>query len=141
MRELKFEVEGRPVGKARPRATFRCGHATIYTPKSTQAYENAVKAAAIKAMDEANMEVIDQPLQVYISAYFKPPVSWSKVKQRLAIASFAPYDKKPDADNLIKSVLDAMNGTVYSDDKLVYIVTVAKRYSDEDRVKIKVLTD
>ena len=39
--------------------------------------------------------------------------------------------KKPDADNIAKVVLDALNGVAYEDDKQVVRVTISKVYSFE----------
>ncbi len=40
--------------------------------------------------------------------------------------------KKPDVDNVVKAVLDAMNDCVYVDDAQVYSIAVEKRYTDQD---------
>ena len=39
--------------------------------------------------------------------------------------------KKPDADNIGKVVLDALNGIAYEDDKQVIELRVSKQYSEE----------
>jgi Holliday junction resolvase RusA-like endonuclease len=43
---------------------------------------------------------------------------------------------KPDADNLAKFVLDALNGTYYKDDSQICLLYVEKKYGDEDSVKV-----
>jgi Holliday junction resolvase RusA-like endonuclease len=47
------------------------------------------------------------------------------------------YDKKPDVDNIAKSILDALNGAAYDDDKQVVALMIHKEYSDTPRVDIK----
>lgn len=43
---------------------------------------------------------------------------------------------KPDTDNIIKAVLDALNGLAYEDDSEVVSVTAKKYYSAEPRVEV-----
>lgn len=63
---------------------------------------------------------------VVIVEVFKPlPVSTPK-----AVAS-VPFTVKPDADNIAKLVLDALNGIAYADDKQVVGLTTIKH----DRVR------
>ena len=46
--------------------------------------------------------------------------------------------KKPDADNIIKVVQDALNGVAYHDDKQVMYVTAKKVYSAIEGLDITV---
>jgi Holliday junction resolvase RusA-like endonuclease len=49
----------------------------------------------------------------------------------------APHIKKPDADNVAKAVLDALNGLAFEDDSRIYVLNVAKRYTlVEPRVEV-----
>lgn len=52
-----------------------------------------------------------------------------------------PDARKPDADNIAKSVLDALNGAAYEDDKQVVALVVVKhdrRRRDGDVMRIEV---
>ena len=44
--------------------------------------------------------------------------------------------KKPDIDNLIKSVLDPMNSIFFADDKQVVILRASKFYSDTPKTEV-----
>jgi Holliday junction resolvase RusA-like endonuclease len=44
--------------------------------------------------------------------------------------------KKPDADNILKAVLDALNGLAYNDDSQIVSARIEKLYSDNPRVEI-----
>jgi Holliday junction resolvase RusA-like endonuclease len=59
---------------------------------------------------------------------FAPPASWSEEKRQQAIVGEIPHTSKPDADNLAKSWLDALNKIAFVDDALVATVRVSKRY-------------
>ena len=44
--------------------------------------------------------------------------------------------KKPDVDNILKIVMDGLNGIAYPDDKQITDAHVKKRYSSEPRVEV-----
>ncbi|NPV72134.1 MAG: RusA family crossover junction endodeoxyribonuclease [Firmicutes bacterium] len=95
--EIRFTVPGRPVPKARHRATLIGGKIVSYTPRKVREFEQAVGWAA-KA---ARVPMLEGPLAVEIHCYVDP---------RRAI---------PDSDNLAKSVLDGLNGVAWHDDRQV----------------------
>ena len=41
------------------------------------------------------------------------------------------HTKKPDLDNMAKTVLDALNGLAYIDDSQIYSLTLFKTYSEQ----------
>lgn len=117
-------LEGKPVGKARPRFT-RQGRA--YTPAKTKDYEMQLRSKA--TLEMADREPTETPCRVKILAQFETPKSWPKYKQREAITGESNWRPgKPDIDNIAKAVLDAFNGVVFKDDALVYKIEVEKRY-------------
>lgn len=111
MSGIKFEVHGKPVGKGRPR--FYNGHAV--TPENTRLYEEEVGIMA----RIATREKLAGALKVNIKAYFKAP--------KKACGKYAT--KRPDADNIAKSILDGMNGICYDDDAQVTVLSVSKFYT------------
>ena len=46
--------------------------------------------------------------------------------------------KKPDIDNIIKAVLDALNGIAYKDDTQVVQVMAQKKYADKAFVEVAI---
>ncbi|MFL8231041.1 RusA family crossover junction endodeoxyribonuclease, partial [Clostridioides difficile] len=46
-------------------------------------------------------------------------------------------NKKPDLDNIIKSVADSLNGIAYKDDSQIVEVVSKKYYSDRPRVEVE----
>ncbi len=92
---LTLTVPGRPVPKARPRVGAN-GH--VYTPKETQQAEAAVGWAARGALRGK-----------------KPttgPVS-------ITVAFHVADRRRRDVDNLLKTVLDGLNGIAWADDSQV----------------------
>lgn len=127
-----FVVYGEPVAKGRPRV-FSSGHAI--TPERTMNYENLVKwtyAASCREMFDD-----DAQIRACVRLYFQMPKSASKKKKKLMQEGKIRPTKKPDVDNCIKSILDALNGVAYHDDAQVVEVEALKFYSDEPRAEIK----
>ena len=48
------------------------------------------------------------------------------------------HTKRPDVDNLQKSVMDALNGVLWEDDAIVFAVVAQKHYDTRDHIKITV---
>lgn len=126
-----FFVPGRPVGKGRPRFT-RQGHA--YTPDKTKAYETLVKLC----WKEAGGVKLTGPVFARIYARFAIPKSYPKSKAEKLRGH--GYTGKPDADNIAKAVLDALNGLAYDDDSQVWGIHVCRlwcRTDEEEGVYVR----
>ena len=112
--EIKFTIPGPPKGKQRPRICRVNGRSMAYTPKETIEYERLVRAsytAVSKAKFERNL-----PLEISILALFPIPKYVSRKTKELMLNGRLFPTKKPDADNIIKVILDALNGVAYQDD-------------------------
>ena len=126
MRTLCFTVPGRPRAKARARVVR--GHA--FTPEKTRADE-AVVWAAFREAAGPEWKPHAGPVRMTVAAFRVLPASWSRRKREAALAS-GYWTSRPDADNVLKLVKDALNGTAYVDDAQVADVRVVKRWGDED---------
>lgn len=120
MTEVTFYVNGKPTGKARPRFT-KSGH--TYTPAATKTYEAQVAKAYREAAGDLYFHA---PIFVRIEANYAIPKTWSKAKQEEA---YKLTPGKPDADNIAKIILDALNGVAYDDDVEVTRLLVTRRYT------------
>ena len=129
---MVFTIEGEPRGKQRPRYTVRGGYAHEYTPAETVEYQRKVKAAFYAAGGYK----LYGPVKVEVWAFCKIP----KSKSAKAAESMTgkPAEKKPDADNVLKIVLDGLNGEAYDDDKQVTEAIVHKCYWPDGRVVVDV---
>ena len=122
--QVKFNVFGKPRGKQRPRLCSVGGRNIVYTPKQTIEYQKLIKASYIassKVFFERNI-----PIEINILAYFFH-------KSSIEFAT-----KKPDADNIIKIVLDALNKVAFYDDAQVSKICFEKRYSKMPRLEITI---
>ena len=131
-KKIKFVVMGTPVAKGRPRMT-KYGHA--FTPQKTKDYEALVVESYKSQVKNGYTE---EPIEIDLLFCFEIPKSYSK-KRRLDIQSGKEkYTKKPDIDNLIKSILDGLNGVAFKDDNQVINITASKVYSDIARVEVEI---
>ena len=133
---IVFTIPGTPVGKGRPKFARRGAFVTTYTPEKTASYENLVKVKAEEAM--VGRELIAGAVAVTILLFITPPASWSNKKMLQALNHEILPTTKPDIDNVIKGILDAMNEIVWNDDKQVVDVTVRKRYANTARATVEV---
>ena len=123
-----IDIPGEPKGKGRPRFSRASGHP--YTPKQTEIYENLVKLTF--KQEYPDHRPVDTPLSVSITAVFQIPQSWSKRRRAEAIRT--PCRKKPDIDNILKAILDGLNGVAYLDDSQIVEVSVSKMYGERPHV-------
>lgn len=128
---MKFTVPGEPRGKQRPRFSRRTG--TTYTPSETVAYEKEVRAEFLRAGGRKT----DGPVALNITAYYKIPTSATKAEREKMLAGQLPQ-KKPDIDNVLKIIMDGLNGAAYKDDKQVAAAAASKAYDDEPHVEVEV---
>jgi len=120
----KVYIKIKPKAAPRPRVT-RNG---TYNPKAYTDYKRL-----IALVSRTKFEKSDSALFMHVDFYFKIPKSWSKAKK----ADIPYHTSKPDVDNLIKSIKDALNGIAYKDDSQVVQVFARKQYADEDGVLIQ----
>ena len=124
MSMVYFFVPGKVQGKARPRFSHRSG--TVYTPGKTKSYERQIA----EAYEAQCGPCFEGAVMVIIEAVFSIPKSWTRAKKADAAAGkLAPG--KPDIDNILKVVLDGLNGIAYEDDKQVVTVQCRKTYSTD----------
>lgn len=123
---IAFLVEGKPQGKGRPRFSMKTKR--VYTPEKTINYERQIREAYSKAGGKLFPEQCY--IRVTVDAYFKIPKSYTKGKRLACTHNIARPDKKPDMDNILKVVMDALNKVAYVDDKQVVEVRCRKWYSN-----------
>lgn len=119
-------IVGKPTSKGRPRfGRAKNGNMVAYTPFKTRKYEQEVKNLFQIAMFGKAM--LEGPVKVTITAFFnsKKKTGW--------------HTSRPDLDNLIKAILDGMNGVVFEDDAAVAMLIASKKYdSGEERVEVQI---
>lgn len=122
MKELFIKTV--PIPKGRPR--FYGGHAV--TPEKTRKYEKLIRDSWEHGIVEAEYLTIDMVFKMPI------PQSLSKKKQRELDGQ--PHVKKPDLDNLVKAILDSIQGVAFDNDSKVWCINACKEYAEEPSVWI-----
>ena len=132
--KYKFEVPGTIVGKERPRVNT-CT-LTVYTPNKTKDYENLITQYFY--INYPGAQVLEGRVSIQIIAYLKIPKNTSKIKTNQMLANEISPTKKPDADNIGKVVLDALNKVAFKDDNQVSKILIEKRYGEEEKREIEI---
>ena len=128
MNELRLVIPGEPQAQQRPRFTTRGGGPHAYDPAKSRHAKRGIGVIAAEKM--AGLDPMTGPLELTVIVRRTPPVSWSKRRRAEAIGQ--GITGKPDIDNYVKLVQDALNGIVYEDDKDITELHARKVYTDGD---------
>lgn len=134
--EIRFTAPGPPKGKQRPRVCRINGKSITYTPKQTTEYEKKIRASYKRLKSEKFPQGV--PLKINITALFPIPKKFNKEWRQTALNGKILPTKKPDSDNIIKIILDGLNGVAYHDDAQICKVNFEKRYAEIPEVKVTI---
>ena len=124
---FNFQVYVKPVPASRPVVTK---NGTFYK-KIYSDYKEMLTQFAKLAKSAPKS---DKPLFLKCRFCFEVPKSWSKVKK----ANTYYHTGKPDLDNLVKALKDALNGVIYVDDAQVCRLDAEKHYGERNFVRCEV---
>lgn len=133
----EFTVPGEPKGKGRHKTSTQGKRIIHYTPKGTRLYEEIVATEYLRQCGSVRVSD-NEYVDIKILAYFKIPQSANKMDAERMRKNIIRPAKKPDVDNIIKIVADALNGIAYKDDKQIIRSLAEKFYSDTPCVKVKI---
>lgn len=128
MKEVALYIPGQPVPKLRHRVVRRGKKLQAITPEKTRIYEATIAAVALAKGDW----VMAGPLRVEMVAVFARP-------QRIKAEGRTPHDKRPDLDNVVKSIIDGLSR--HFDDGQVIELRAQKFYAargEEPHVTVSV---
>ena len=120
---VSFTVNANPLAQPRPKARSIGVGIQIYTPNSIK--NKAYKACVLDAFKATDTDSMVGPLKLTVLFYIKRAGNMTGPK-------YAELDwrtSKPDADNLVKAVMDALNEEAWHDDSQVVSLHVEKRYA------------
>lgn len=135
MHPIDLWIAGKPKGKDRPR--FANGR--TYTPKET---ENA-EANIVSVWREAGEPRLpdDAAIELTVTVCVERPSSHYNSKGEMNAEGKRnphPARKKPDVDNCLKLVMDALNGRAYKDDVRVVDALVRRVWFNKSGVWVKI---
>jgi Holliday junction resolvase RusA-like endonuclease len=134
---FELRVTGQPQGKGRPR--FDPARKRTYTPKETKVAEREVRAAweevgEPRLPDDQAIAVVVRLVVVRPAGHFKKDGSLSAEGLRHPL----PRNKKPDVDNALKLVMDALNSRAYRDDVQIASALVLRQWGELPETRIHV---
>ncbi len=152
-----FELRGPPGHKARHRSRIVIGrelwvHSArdSFIPKANvkkifiQQYPDPDTAAYEKTLAECaalfmrGRRATDNPVALLVHAFRAIPASWSKTDREKARDGAIMPTSRPDGDNHLKVVQDALNKIVWADDSQVVDSRCIKKYHEEPALRIEV---
>jgi len=139
MKSISFSIPGPPQGKARPKVTRNkfTGNSVTYTPDKTVSFEELTRYRYMAAARGSKFAPTAQ-LCIQVIAYFPIPVSKSKRVKADMLGGIIKPAKKPDCDNIMKIVCDALNGFAYKDDAQIVTAQIGKEYAEDGRTVVKI---
>jgi len=132
---LQFFIPGTPVAQSRPRFARRGNFVQTYDAAPSKDYKSWVKSCAIDAMQLQETAIFprDVPLLLRVTISLARPKTLAK--------KYTQPTKKPDCDNVLKGLQDAMESIVYEADQQIVAVTVRKQYADTPGVLVMIQED
>ena len=132
---IRLVIPGEAVPQLRPRFARHGNYVQAYDPAKCRDYKAYVRMLAAQ---QAPPKPIEGPVAVRIVVCRNTPQSWSKVKIAAANAGRIRPTTKPDIDNVVKGLKDALKGLIWVDDAQVVRLEAEKWYSDRPRAEIEV---
>lgn len=124
--QLIFTYHGDPVAK--PRMTQRDKWAQRSCVTAYWHFADAFRASAYQAGYRAGQIILTVDAVVYLPI----PSSWSKARKSKAAGQ--THDRKPDSDNFLKAVCDALT----SDDSAIWHKQIEKYFDDGNGPRLEV---
>jgi len=132
---ISFTVYGEPVAQGRPKFSTFGGHVRAYDPKKSKDFKEYIKLAAA---DYRPDKLFEGQLKLEVKVYKSILKSFSKKKALEAEQGILRPTTKPDVDNYVKGIKDALKSIIWKDDSQVVEMTVSKWYSEVPRIEVTI---
>ena len=124
MRVLRITIKAEPTAKGRAKTSYRNGKVWTYTPAKTQNAEKLIRDRLVKY--QADCFPPHTPVNLSV-VFYRTRCEWQRKKCKLETMPV----RKPDTDNFLKLLLDAINGLLVSDDAQITTIHAKKRWTDK----------
>jgi Holliday junction resolvase RusA-like endonuclease len=125
---LRFVVPGEPVAWQRTRINRSGYHFTAEKTRTAQATIAEAGGLAFRAAFGLH-PLLDEPLSLSIVAFCGTKAKRAHGRYRTT---------RPDLDNYVKTVMDALNGVIWLDDARIVHIDARKVWAEEPRLSIVV---
>jgi len=116
---IRIKIKMEPIPKGRPKMAMANGRVWTYTPTKTQKAQDYLSEYLARHSDKA----FSCHIPVKLSAVFYRTKSKALPRQDVLPV------RKPDLDNFLKLLVDAMNGVLIADDAQITTMLVRKRWT------------
>ncbi len=139
-KSIHLFIPGNPVPQGRPRACIRGKHASVYEDAKSKDWKKTIAVHAMVWLDDyldnflphgRRWTLIDTAIKLQVVFNILRPKSVSVKKRPEPIT-------RPDLDNLVKAVKDALNGVLWRDDSQIIELEAKKVYHDPPGVDITI---
>lgn len=133
MPSAEIIVNGNPMALKRHRMT-RSGHS--YDPSAKEKQE-----FLLKVQNKAPKTPFECPIAIHAEFLMQRPKNHYRTgKNSHVLKDTAPikHTGRPDLDNLVKFVCDALNGIFYRDDAQIYRINAVKYYSATPQTIVRI---
>jgi Holliday junction resolvase RusA-like endonuclease len=127
-----FFWPGIPRGQGRPRFAGK----VAYKSSEDKAYERSILMAYHAAYP--GKTAITGAFIIRVTACYPIPKSASKKAREDMLAGRTVPTVKPDIDNVLKAVLDALNGAAFTDDKNAFMILAQKVYAETPGILVEI---
>ena len=122
---IRLEIRGAPIAQPRPRVVTIAGRARAISATSKHPVKDWKKRIMVAVESQFKGEPLQGPLRLKCSFLMPRP---KRLYRKKDAEGEVWSSSRPDLDNLIKAVKDALNGIVWHDDSQVASLTVEKHY-------------
>lgn len=133
---IKFTYYGEIKGKGRPRFRSMGKFVSTYTSKETKDYEMSIKEAYLN--ESTCTYFNNEQLVLTLNIYQAVPKATSKKKMQEMLEHKIRPTKKPDIDNILKSVCDSLNKVAYTDDTQIIEIVAKKYYAERNYMEVEI---
>jgi Holliday junction resolvase RusA-like endonuclease len=134
---IEFTYYGEIRGKGRPRFRKIGNFVSTYTPTETRDYEMSIKESFLVECADSERFFNGEQLAMELQIYQAIPKSVSKKKAQEMLDDKVKPTKKPDIDNILKSVCDSLNKVAYTDDTQIVEMRIQKHYAENSYMVVK----
>lgn len=115
---MRLRIYGNPVPQGRPRAFRRGNFIGMYDPKNSKEWKETIRWQAIHQQSK----LLQGAIKMNAKFILERPKSLAK--------KVVYHIKRPDLDNLVKAVKDALRGICYHDDSQIIELCAKKLYTN-----------
>jgi Holliday junction resolvase RusA-like endonuclease len=117
---IRITIQAEPTAKARSRVVFNNGKIHSFTPIKTKEAQDLIRLRCMRHQEQCFGEHIPVKLTI---VFYRTKSKWLSRKETMPM-------RRPDLDNMIKLVNDAILGVLVKDDCQICSISAKKRWTD-----------